>query len=338
MKRVIESKKFHYFTGIAISGAILVWLLASMDWKKVISALAEVQLWPFIPATVLFLGHLFLRAWRWKYLLPGEEKPPIPLLFDCLTTGNLASYVLPLRAGEFVRPYMLTRKTKIAFPTTFTSIVIERFFDLSLVLMSFALMIAFVPGIPAIIYKGAFALGALAIAILLFLITGAFLPFQVQRVAAFVLQPLPEALRKKIERFLDGLLSATAVVRNPRRLAIIIAMSIAVWASIYLCYQVFIALFGISGTLWMGTAVGVITALAVAAPSAPGFIGVYEAGCIAALVLFGVNEETGVAFAIITHAYQYLLIVGLGFFSLYRQNLRFSDVRTLESQGEAEKI
>lgn len=338
MKSLLASKKIHSFLGIAISGAILIWLLASMDWEKVLEALAEVQLWPFIPATILFLVHMFLRSWRWKYLLPKGEDLPIPLLFDCLMIGNLASYVLPLRAGEFVRPYMLTRKTKISFSTTFTSIVIERFFDLSMVLMSFALMIVFVPGIPDLVYKGAFALGALAIAILLFLVIGAFLPFQVQRVAAFMLQPLPEFLRKKIGHFLEGLLSATAVVRNPRRLLTIVVMSVAVWMSIYICYQVFIALFGITGTLWIGVAIGVITALAVAAPSAPGFIGVYEAGCIAALVLFGIDEETGVAFAIITHAYQYLLIIGFGFFSLFRQNLRFADVRTLEAAGEAEEI
>jgi len=228
---------------------------------------------------------------------------------------------------------MLTRKTDIPFSTTFTSIVIERFFDLSLVLLSFALMIVFVPGIPVLVFKGAFALAALAIAILLFLVVGAFLPFQVSRVAGFLLQPLPEFLRKKAEHFLEGLLTATSVVRDPRRLLAIVMLSLAVWSSIYLCYQIFAALFGITGTFWIGVAIGVISALAVAAPSAPGFLGVYEAGCIAALVLFGIDEETGVAFAILTHAYQYLLVVGAGFFALFRRNLRFADLRVSESQG-----
>jgi len=243
MKNLLASRKFHSFLGMAVSGVILVWLLMSQDWGKVMGVLWKVHLWPFIPATIIFFVHMFLRAWRWKYLLPKVEELSIPLLFDCLMIGNLSSFILPLRAGEFIRPYLLTRNTRMSFATTFTSIIVERFFDLSMVLLSFALMVVFVPGIPPLVYQGAFALGALAVAILLFLVVGAFLPFQVSRIACFVLRPFPESIRKRLEHFLEGLLSATSVVRDIRRLFTIIILSIAVWLAIYLCYQIFIALF-----------------------------------------------------------------------------------------------
>ena len=75
---------------------------------------------------------------------------------------------------------------------------------------------------------------------------------------------------------------------------------------------------------------GVMTALAVAAPSAPGFIGVYQAGCVAALALFGISKEIGIAFSLVTHAYQFVIIVGLGVISLARNGLGLGDLQMKE--------
>ena len=48
------------------------------------------------------------------------------------------------------------------------------------------------------------------------------------------------------------------------------------------------------------------------APSAPGFIGVFQAGCVVGLGLFGIGEELAVAYSIVTHAHQFLYICGVG--------------------------
>ena len=111
MKMLLSSKKLHSGLGFLISSVILIWLFARMDWTQVLDALYKVKLWPFIPAIVLFFLNAIFRAWRWRYLLPNGEKIRLKVLYDCLMIGNLASYVLPLRAGEFVRPFMLSRKS-----------------------------------------------------------------------------------------------------------------------------------------------------------------------------------------------------------------------------------
>ncbi|NMC62138.1 MAG: flippase-like domain-containing protein [SAR324 cluster bacterium] len=327
MKMLLSSKKLHSGLGFLISSVILIWLFARMDWTQVLDALYKVKLWPFIPAIVLFFLNAIFRAWRWRYLLPNGEKIRLKVLYDCLMIGNLASYVLPLRAGEFVRPFMLSRKSGIQFSTTFISIVIERFFDLSLVLLSFALMVLFVPGVPEIVYQGAYALSVIAIAILIFMIIGSFFPETVMRVSMFFISILPRSLHERMEKFIRGLLTGGAVLRQGKRLVILILLSLLVWLFIYIFYQVLIALFAIKGSFWIGVAIGVITALAVAAPSAPGFIGVYQAGCVAALVLFGINEEVAVAFSIITHAFQFIMVLIAGFVSLMSNNLSFADIK-----------
>ena len=330
MKNLFISRKFHSLLGMGISGVILAWLLWSMEWGKVHEALSGIYFWPFLPAALVFTGHMLLRALRWRYLLPEGRKIPIAVLFDAFMIGNLATYVLPLRAGEFIRPFILTRKKEIPFSTTFTSIVIERFFDLSVVLLSFAIMIFYVPDVPVLVFQGAFALGVVAAAILLFMIAGALFPHQVMRVARPMFSILPSRIHTRLDHFIEGLLAATVLLRDMRRLAAVIFFSILIWAVNYFFYQICAGLFGIWEPMWLGVAVGVITALAVAAPSAPGFVGVYEAGCIAGLVLFGIPQETGAAFAILTHAFQFVLVIAVGFFSLFRNNLSFSDLKSTQ--------
>ena len=227
---------------------------------------------------------------------------------------------------------MLKRRSDYSFSTAFTSIIVERFFDLSMVLISFALMTVFLQGIPSYVFQGAMALGMLALGILIFMVAGSFFPSLIMTVCKFFFSRLPGSVSSKLEHFVSELLEGATVLRDTRRLLAVVIYSLLVWASIYYSYQVMLGLFAIEGSLWIGVAVGVMTALAVAAPSAPGFIGVYQAGCIAALVLFGVSKEEGVAFSIVTHAFQFVLIVTLGFISLARNGLRFGDLKVREEE------
>ena len=58
-------------------------------------------------------------------------------------------------------------------------------------------------------------------------------------------------------------------------------------------YQVALWMFGEFPSFWVGTMINVMLALAVAAPSAPGFIGTYQFGCVVALTyIYGVGLPT----------------------------------------------
>ena len=73
------------------------------------------------------------------------EQVPLRRLFDAFMVGVFATFLLPFRAGEFVRPYYLKRYSHYSFLTCFVSVVVERFFDLATVLLGFAVMLVYVP-------------------------------------------------------------------------------------------------------------------------------------------------------------------------------------------------
>ena len=54
-----------------------------------------------------------LRALRWQYLLAGLGPTRFSVAFRATVIGFAASFLLPARAGEFLRPYLLAKNEKL---------------------------------------------------------------------------------------------------------------------------------------------------------------------------------------------------------------------------------
>ena len=334
--------------GIVVSLGALSVIVFSVEWSKVWLALQTMKYWPIIPAVFLIALQMILRAYRWHFLLPVgyREAPPsqeteasissnalkpnpqvtIRTLLDAIMVGNLASSILPLRAGEFIRPLLLNLQSRVTFPSAFVSVVSERFFDLSAVLIAFALVSPLIGEIPPLLLGGAQALSVIASAILIVMIVGAFLPDLVRRVSQVFLVRLPKAIAVPSSKLLEDLLRGAIALRSFKALTAVLFLTVAVWGATFASYQVFFWLFDIEGRFIEACVVTVFIALAVAAPSAPGFVGVYQLGCIAALSLFNIPLEIATAYALVSHLIQYLVTISYGAYALSQTQWRFSDL------------
>lgn len=312
--------------GMLVSLGALGIVAVSVEWSKVGDALLTMHYALLIPAVFLIALQMYLRGLRWRYLLPRDEQVTTRTLVDAIMVGNLASSILPLRAGEFVRPLLLSLQSSYSFPVGFVSVVIERFFDLSAVLISFGIVALMVNDIPAWVVQGASALSVLAAGLLVFIVAGALLPHQIRRLTFFFLSFLPRKLAAPLEKFSLNLLEGAAVLRNVPDLFKVIVYSLAIWLVTFSTYYVFFWLFDIPPSFMQAVVVTVFIALAVAAPSAPGFIGVYQIGCIAAFTLFAVPIEVATAYALISHLIQYLTTILYGGYALSRTEWSLSDL------------
>lgn len=322
MKRLLQSRAFHATLGIVVSCALLAWLAVVIEWDKVAQELKSVHYWILIPATVAWCFHFLLRALRWRFLLPRTNTTlSIRHSFDSLMVGTLATFVLPLRAGEFVRPYMLSLVTSYSFSTAFVSVVIERFFDLSMVLLSFGIMAMFLPNMPEWVFQGAMILSAIAMVILLVIIAGTLFPSSILKIFKWCFQFLPAPVQPGLNRLAQDFLDGAAVLKSPLNLIIVVLLSVLVWLSCYLTFYLLFFLFSMEASVWTAICVAVIVALAVAAPSAPGFLGVYQTACVAGFALFGISKELAFSYSIVTHAHQFLLFVVIGVLTLMKYNL-----------------
>ena len=86
----------------------------------------------------------------------------------------------------------------------------------------------------------------------------------------------------------------------------------------------------VRGALALVTAV----AVAVSAPSAPGFIGTFQVGSVLGLALFGIPEPDAVPYSFVVWAVQWLVQIALGVVFLLRENVSFRDIQHAEEAGQ----
>ena len=134
-----------------------------------------------------------------------------------------------------------------------------------------------------------------------------------------------------IHRFMGGLES----LRSPREAVLVLGTSVAVWLLETLTYWFVMQAFPFSVTLFALMLMNGIVNLSTTLPSAPGYIGVFDAPGIALLSAFGISPETAAGYTLLLHATLWLPITLVGAYFFTREGLNWS--RELENVREERK-
>ena len=308
----------------------------------------------YFPAVLVFIAffaaHFFFRSLRWRYLLPPEpsgSSTTLRQLFDSMMLGNLATFLFPFRMGEFIRPLILSRWTSYSFSTAFVSVVIERFFDLSAVLLAFAAIVPMLPDVNPALMNGAIALATLSAGLFAFLVCACLCPTFTSEAVKFFSRYLPEKLARLVDHFTGDLIRGASVVKTPSRLGMIVLLTAVVWAFAWLQFYALLFIFPHEHSILLSVALGVCVALAIAAPSAPGFLGAFQLGCEAAFVLVYPNSQwvqssngtyslsaDGGAYSLLIHLSTYVLFISIGFWLLRAHGLKLFDLKSAAEGGK----
>jgi len=313
-----------------LSVAILVALGVRLDWPVLLDEFGKIH-WAFLPLLVLItLATFWVRALRWRHLLPDGTAVTRSSLFEATLVGFTATFILPLRVGEVIRPLMLSRWQPIKFSASFASIVVERAFDALTLLILLGMAIPQLESVPPIVSAGAKIVTVLAVAVLAVMVTAYLGSSQLIRLGERMIMAMlgkkwPK-LAEKLVGMVEGFLTGLRGISSVKDLVWSIFWSAVLWALFVALYQVGLWSFGVEASIWVGVTVCVMIALAVAAPGAPGFVGTFQLGCVVALALFDYPEEFGVAYSIVLHALQAVTVVVCGFLILNRRGLSLADV------------
>ncbi len=335
-------KKSHLglLAGFALSGAILVYLLAQLEWETFFAELGRVNLFwlPLLVAT--FVASNWIRAIRWQHLLPNDVGLPTMKLFSGVNLGTLATCVLPLRAGEFIRPWVISRSKRVSFPCAFSSVVTERVFDILAMLTLFIVTLGGIDNPPPWAMVCAKALGVVAAAVVSVMILAYVKGDLTRKVSAAVINAMfakaaPRAAAKLTE-IADEFISGLNAISSGKELLLIVFWSYALWLCMSGFYYMGLLAFGSTLGFTAANAVNVCIALAVAAPSAPGFIGTFQIGCLAALhQIYGESSEFALAYSVVLHVVQMITAIALGFWMLHFEGMSFSQLRAREQSALA---
>ena len=317
---------------VAISMVFLYFAARGVDWSKAWAAVAGAHYIYAAPMVVITAWTLYIRAQRWRILLRPVGHPPMRTLVAATNIGFMANMVLPLRMGEVIRPVLLSRKEHQPLGAILATIVLERIFDLLTILLLFGISTATV-GMSGTLSQWGYRLCGLAAVLAGGVI---FIRWQEQlalRLLQLVLRPLPTRVGEPIEHFFRGFVQALEILDSPLTFLQLIGWSLYLWLAISSTYLLGILAFDLPVPLIMGAiVVTAITAIAVSAPSAPGYIGAFQIGCTLALGIFGVGESSAFAYSIVVHITQFVGVIGAGVYSLTREGL---SLRQLEEASEA---
>jgi uncharacterized protein (TIRG00374 family) len=240
--------------------------------------------------------------------------------------GYMGNNVYPFRAGEVLRSYVLRSREEVAMSASLATVVVERVFD-GLVMLMFvfaALPLAPLPNDNlrrVIILASVLFFGALLFFFVLAAMPQRALRFSEILANAFLPERLGIPLLEMTQRFLEGL----EALRSFRYVIMIFATSVVIWLLETIKYWFIMHAFDFEVSFFALMLMNGVVNLATTLPSAPGYIGTFDAPGIAILEMYGVDAIIAAAYTLVLHAALWLPITLLGIYYMFREGMGWSD-------------
>ena len=300
-------------------GFLAIFLVFFVDRSTIGDVLRTANYAYVAPSLVFYFIALYLRTFRWRFLLRtiiGESRRPI---FPVVVVGYMANNLIPVRIGEVVRSYYLSLREDISTAGAFGTVAVERASDVLALLFFVALAWTAVPVSGAFgevsdnVPGGAITLAAAGLLPFL-LVAGVVVVVSVMsranalELAARILAPVPSKVRSRALSLIGNLLQGLTVVSSPKALFYVFLMSLPIWLMEAAMYGTIAIGFDLNsmfdGNLEFVAAILVFTAaanLAGIVPSSAGSWGPFDFFGALALVALGLSDGLASAYAITVH-------------------------------------
>jgi uncharacterized protein (TIRG00374 family) len=323
-------KRWQLWLGIIISAVLLYFSLRGLQLDLVWNSLKGAHYLWLIPGIAVYFIGVWVRSWRWHYLLRPIKKIPTKSMFPIVTIGYMGNNIYPARAGEVLRAVILKQREQVPISASLATIIVERIFD-GVIMLAFVFLnlpelakltsnSGYVGSIQQIAVWGALIfLGALAIFLL-----AAMFPKITESIVNWIIKSLiPHRFREKVQsitfRFLTGLES----LRSPQEALMIFITSAIIWLLETGKYWFVMHAFNFEVSFFALMLMNGIVNLATTIPSAPGYLGTFDAPGIALLSAYNVPPELAAGYTLVLHAALWFPITALGAFYYLRQPLRW---------------
>ena len=335
-----QKQFFSIIVGAAISIGGLYLAFRNIPLAEVWGYLATINYFWIVPAAALVMLSFFLRVFRWRVILGSTHKVAFWPAFHALMIAFMINTILPGRVGELARPAILKKNQGIKYSTGLATVATERAFDIIIIISLFFTVMSFSQIDPdtsvafgdyqlnsktlGSIIAGFAKLGlVLIIGIMLVSINNSRywinrMIMKAPHIVFFFLgkdlqNMIVEKICLKVVALVDSFASGFEMIKSPGKIFVSIALSVLIWLSALLSYSAFaLGCPGVSISLIEMAAVMVIICIFIALPSVPGYWGLWEAGGIFALALFGVTGKEAAGFTLANHVIQIIPVMITG--------------------------
>jgi glycosyltransferase 2 family protein len=299
---------------LVVGGVFLYLAVRNVRLEQLRDALAQLDARWLVPAVVLSLLIQVFRAWRWQLELRPLVRVPLATLWVVASVAYMAINLLPIRMGEVVRPWLLSRRTSVSFSNVVGNLIIEKTFDSAVIVFYILLGLLTTKNLPHWVRTGAVVPSAafVGLATLVVLLWWRGEHF----VARSLVRWLPERVGARVLGVARSLVDGMRVLGDPRLVLGVFAVSLALWFLPILSSWVMIQAFHLDAPFNAALAVFILIGFGTALPQLPGMVGTYQLACVWALGLFGVPQPEALAYGIVLNAVQLSTLVAQGLVAL----------------------
>jgi uncharacterized protein (TIRG00374 family) len=309
---------------LIVGTVCVVYALHGMDGHAVLHAMGSLG-----PRAVglyvltLVVTHLF-RTLRWEYLLRAlGTSLPFRRLLPISSAGFMAILALPVRLGEFVRPYLVARERHVRMSTMVGAVAVERIVDgLLISIVFFGAYLASAGDLFTRELRVAAWLSLVGfVGLTLFLVAAQIWTDRTIAIAlrlTLVTWLAPSRAHQAGEK-LRSLISGFRALADRRNFSIFLVQSVVYWASTGFGMWVLARQMNLPISIGAAYAIMAFTGVVLTLPNSPGLVGQFHAAIklgLSAYLPAAMVNSNGMAYAIVLHGIQTLWYVGAGLLSL----------------------
>ncbi|WP_342676970.1 lysylphosphatidylglycerol synthase transmembrane domain-containing protein [Methanofollis sp. UBA420] len=292
-------------SAVVIPTVIAVGILAYMLWRvwdDLVMTIASADPLYLAAAVVVCTAAWFLRGWRYRAVLGGLTVR-VGLIFStaCIFLSQTANLIVPARLGDLVRLFILKHERLATYSQGFSSIVVERVFDVVTVAVLGLIALPFVLDVPDWFLPliAVPIIGGIAFALFLWFVGDR---HSENRILAVVYRMLAEI---------------RAASLNLQAVLVLGASSIAIWLVDIAVCAIVVLMFGEWIPFPIIVLAVVVGNLVKAVPITPGGVGTYEFALAVTFELAGMAPATATVIAVIDHLIKNGVTLVGGIASLY---------------------
>jgi uncharacterized protein (TIRG00374 family) len=333
-----------FWIGIAVSVIFIGLFVRSTDFGEVKTAFEDANYWWIALSLPVYYLGLWVRTIRWQYLLRPVKRVSALRLFPVVIIGLMANNLIPARAGELARAYVLGQREKVSKTSILGTIAVDRLFD-GVTLVPMLLIVAAFAGGDTSFPVGFgqslnFAgLGAV-MAVLFGAALGVLFYLALSDNGRHLLHRLvhrfaPAAFKPKVEGLLKSFFEGLHALKSPADLAAAWLMSLISWTLEALMYYIVARGFGIHEGFHIFLLLTAAANLAIAVVASQGGIGPFELVVSRTIVTFGAASQLASAYAIGLHAVLIFPVVIIGLYLMWSMQFNFGDMLKGTPSGDA---
>jgi len=319
------SDRIKQLFGYVLALGCLLWVFHDTHVERLWQSFTRINGWLLAAAIIFDILSYYCQGLRWELLLRPLGKISPLRTTQAIYAGLFTNEIVPLRPGELVRAYLVSRWLPVRFVSVFPSLAVERMFDGIWLVLAIAVAALLVP-LPKNLLEAEEILGAVI------LLAVGFFAYAVLSRARPVGMPASDEtpvrnLWHRITRSLARLHEELRRIGTSHYAYMAFGVSVLILAFQIVAFWLVMIACGLSLSLWAGGVVLLIVHIGTAIPNAPSNVGTYQFFTVAGLQFFGIDKTPAAAFSVVVFLVLTIPLWVLGLFAIARSGMTLSFIR-----------